>query len=306
MKNLLSVQGVNLPKPRVFGTSITNIPEHLSLQPKDEKASKGFSLENQLSFLLKAKDPDCLSDYNEDIAESMYENEGANKANFGYMQLQPDVTEKMREILLDWLVEVHWRFKLLPETLHLTVNLIDRYLEKTVILRNRLQLVGIAAMVVACKCEEVHPPELKDFAFVTDNTYSQKQIAHMEYRLLKALSFRASTVTSYRCLQVIVKQFGVEEMRVKVMAQYVVEACLMRYEMLKHKASLVAHAALCLSLRMISKDREWDKHKPKYKEQQLEPLMHDIVSLFQTADNQLRSLKHKYSQPEFLRIALNN
>ena len=47
-----------------------------------------------------------------------------------YMQRQDDINEKMRAILIDWIIEVHLKFKLLPETLFLTVNLIDRYLER--------------------------------------------------------------------------------------------------------------------------------------------------------------------------------
>jgi type III secretion system FlhB-like substrate exporter len=49
------------------------------------------------------------------------------------MEAQPDVNEKMRAILIDWLVEVHLKFKLVPETLYLTVSLIDKYLEKVVV-----------------------------------------------------------------------------------------------------------------------------------------------------------------------------
>jgi G2/mitotic-specific cyclin-B, other len=47
-----------------------------------------------------------------------------------YMTKQEDINEKMRSILIDWLVEVHLKFKLVPESLYLTVNLIDRYLER--------------------------------------------------------------------------------------------------------------------------------------------------------------------------------
>jgi hypothetical protein len=54
------------------------------------------------------------------------------------MTSQNDINEKMRAILVDWLIEVHYKFKLLPETLFLTINLIDRYLDKEVIHRTKL------------------------------------------------------------------------------------------------------------------------------------------------------------------------
>lgn len=72
----------------------------------------------------------------------------------------------MRAILIDWLVDVHLKFKLMAETLYLTVYLIDKYLESNPINRSKLQLVGVSAMFIACKIEEIYAPELKDFVYV--------------------------------------------------------------------------------------------------------------------------------------------
>jgi G2/mitotic-specific cyclin-B, other len=77
-----------------------------------------------------------------------------------FMDSQQDVNEKMRAILIDWLVEVHLKFKLVPETLYLTVNLIDRYLERVEVMRDKLQLVGVTAMLIASKYEEIYAPEV--------------------------------------------------------------------------------------------------------------------------------------------------
>ena len=92
------------------------------------------------------------------------------------MKQQVDINEKMRGILVDWIVEVHLRFKLLPETLFLTVNLIDRYLQKTQIMRTRLQLVAVGALLIASKYEEIYVPELRAFAYISDNAYTTKEI----------------------------------------------------------------------------------------------------------------------------------
>lgn len=105
------------------------------------------------------------------------------------MDFQEDVNEKMRAILVDWLVEVHLKFKLLPETLYLTVNLIDRYLCKEQVHRSKLQLVGVTAMLIASKYEEIYPPIVKDFVYITDNAYTKDEILDMERRILCALDF---------------------------------------------------------------------------------------------------------------------
>lgn len=82
------------------------------------------------------------------------------QVKYNYMDSQADINEKMRAILIDWLVEVHLKFKLVPETLYLTVNLIDRYLERVEVMRDKLQLVGVTAMLIASKYEEIYAPEV--------------------------------------------------------------------------------------------------------------------------------------------------
>jgi len=311
MSELLELQTnqptLNFPvsvKSRVFGTSITNLPNQLF--PESKKGNDNVIFNNTLKLPLpkfvNPEEKDCLMEYKEDIITNLYGRE--DRRYYGYMKIQLDVTERMREILLDWLVEVHWRFKLHPETLHLTANIIDKYLSKTVVLRNKLQLVGIAAMVIACKCEEVRPPELKDFVFITDSSFSGKEIIDMEYRLLKAVEFDLSGVTSYRFLQMIYNELGIEKVRVRLMAEYLIELCLLQYEMLKYKPSLITHAALSLAVRIVDRDKNWDKRNLKYKEQELKPLMKQMLILIQSTDNnELKAVKKKYSQQEFMCIA---
>ena len=112
-----------------------------------------------------------LRPYLSDIHRLYQETEGLKHASASYMSKQTDINAKMRAILIDWLVEVHLKFKLVAETLYLTVSLIDRFLEREQIPRNKLQLVGVTAMFVACKYEEVFPPACSDFVFVSDKLY---------------------------------------------------------------------------------------------------------------------------------------
>ena len=77
-----------------------------------------------------------------------------------YMESQPEINEGMRAILVDWLVDVHRKFELSLETLYLTFNIIDRFLAIKTVPRRELQLVGISAMLMASKYEEIWPPEV--------------------------------------------------------------------------------------------------------------------------------------------------
>jgi len=118
-----------------------------------------------------------------------------------YMALQIKIDETIRSTLVDWLIQIHYNFKLLPETLFLTINMIDRYMSKHQIAKREVQLVGISALLIVAKYEEIYPPLLKDFVFITDNTYTAEEILDMEKKILFSLDFDLSLCTSYRFLE---------------------------------------------------------------------------------------------------------
>lgn len=98
-----------------------------------------------------------------------------------YMNKQPDITHGMRAILIDWLVEVAEEFKLEPETLYLAVSITDRFLSCMSVVRSKLQLVGTAGAYLASKFEEIYPPEIGDFSYITDDTYSKVQVRPVHF-----------------------------------------------------------------------------------------------------------------------------
>ncbi len=92
------------------------------------------------------------------------------------MTKQVEINDKMRAILVDWLVEVHCKFKLRRETLYITITIIDKYLAQQLCSKAQLQLVGVSALLIACKYEEIYPPELKDFVYITDKAYTKEDV----------------------------------------------------------------------------------------------------------------------------------
>jgi hypothetical protein len=95
----------------------------------------------------------------------------------------------MRAVLVDWLIQVHLKFHLLQETLYLGIQIIDAYLNLHNVPKMQLQLVGVSAMFVACKYEEMYVPAIEDFVYMTDNTYTKSEIRQMEISILKTLDF---------------------------------------------------------------------------------------------------------------------
>ena len=209
------------------------------------------------------RDPQTCAEYACDIFEFLLATETENIALPGYMDRQEDINEKMRAILIDWLVEVHLKFKLVPESLYLTINLIDRYLEKEQVNRQKLQLVGVTAMLIACKYEEIYPPIVKDFVYITDNAYTKEEILDQERRMLQILDFNIQITSSYRFLERFTKVAKVDAL-IFNLSRYLLELSLVNYKFLKYSPSNLASSALYLSLKMTKHPNPWSEAMVKH------------------------------------------
>ena len=119
-----------------------------------------------------------------------------------YFEHQIKLTGLTREILIDWLVDVSMKFKLLSTTQFMSINLIDRYLAIEDISRDQLQLLGITALFIASKYEEIYPPHMREYVKVCDKaTYNQDQQLDMETKILMSLNFSLTDTTSLRYLE---------------------------------------------------------------------------------------------------------
>lgn len=158
-----------------------------SYMPKKEKAGhvqKNF-YESHSSKLLHqidnidvkdSENPQLLAEYVNDIYAYLFTLEKSFPIRESFLENQMDVTPKMRTVLLDWVNEVHNQFSLELETYHMTVSMIDRYLQSTTSTPRRyLQLVGVTTLFMASKYEELMPPEITDFVYVTGERLQARQ-----------------------------------------------------------------------------------------------------------------------------------
>ncbi|CAK1551955.1 unnamed protein product [Leptosia nina] len=183
-------------------------------------------------------------EYRQDIYNYMRQIEVKNRANPRYMNKQPDITHVMRSILIDWLVEVCDEYNQQSETLHLAVSYVDRFLSYMSVVRTKLQLVGTAATYIASKYEEVYPPEVSEFVYITDDTYTKKEVLRMEHLILKVLSFDLSTPTSLAFLSLHCIANGLPK-KIFHLAAYIAELSLLEADpYLKFKPSVIAASAL--------------------------------------------------------------
>jgi cyclin A len=150
--------------------------------------------------------PQMCASYAAEIYTNLMASELIRRPRSNYMEtLQKDITKGMRGILIDWLVEVSEEYKLVPDTLYLTVYLIDQFLSRKYIERQKLQLLGITSMLIASKYEEICAPRVEEFCFITDNTYKKAEVLKMECQVLNDLGFHLSVPTTKTFLRLLIQ-----------------------------------------------------------------------------------------------------
>ncbi|AMD20702.1 HDL042Cp [Eremothecium sinecaudum] len=141
---------------------------------------------------LEADDVTMCVEYTNDIFAHLLELEKTTTCEHNYVQdkqFPRYIRPSMRAILVDWLIEVHLKFQLLPEALYLAINIMDRYLSTNSVSLSRLQLVAITSLLIAAKFEEVNLPKLSNYAYITDNAYTTDEIKTAECHILNSLEF---------------------------------------------------------------------------------------------------------------------
>lgn len=158
--------------------------------------------------------------------------------------------------MIEWLVEVHMKFKLLPETLFLTVNIIDRFTQIQQVCRTDYQLLGVAAMLIAAKYEEIYAPEIGDFVYMTDNAYTRERILQMQSEVLQRLDFNVTVPCRFGYLERFVKLSHSDDL-VMNFARYITELSLMQVELHKWRPSQIAAAAIYVARKVLKRPEPW-------------------------------------------------
>jgi hypothetical protein len=211
----------------------------------------------------------------------------------------------MRAILVDWLVEIHIKFKMLPETLYLTVNLLDRFLEKVPISKQKLQLVGVTSLLIASKYQEIYPPELRDFVHVCDRAYTREEILEMEGDMLKTLQFNLTVPSSLTFLERFSRLANLDKKSL-FFTQYIIELALCDYMMLKYSPSVIAWGAIQLSAKVF-RHKNYDdlvsKHA-KQDENSVNLCCQELLLMLKGAEKgSLRTIKKKYGSVIMLEVS---
>lgn len=251
--------------------------------------------------------PQLCAEYVQDIYNYMRKLENEFHVSPTYMSQRTVINERMRAILVDWLVQVHLRFRLLQETLFTTISILDRFLSVYDCSKADLQLVGVSAMLLASKYEEMYAPEIGDFVYITDNTYSKAEIRKMEAKIFKTLNF---SVGKPLCLHFLRRNSKAGEVNATkhTLAKYFMELTLIDYSCVKFLPSEIAAASLYLAMK-VDGDFEWTptlEYYSSYSKSKLLPCARQISLLItKTLDGTAKQVAvyNKYSSSKFMSIS---
>ncbi|XP_037103417.1 G2/mitotic-specific cyclin-B2-like isoform X1 [Syngnathus acus] len=260
--------------------------------------------------------PLLCSGFVKDIYKYLHQLEVEQPIRGNYMQGY-EINARMRALLIDWMVQVHSTFNLLQETLYLSVAVLDRFLQVQPVSRQKLQLVGVTAMLVASKYEELSPPIVGDFAYITDSAFTNAQILEMEQLVLKTLNFqlgrplplhflRRASKLANRPWALVTTQCDTER---HMLAKYLMELTLIDYEMVHYRPSEIAAAALCLS-QLLLNGLPWSptqEHYSTYDEAHLKPIMQHMaknVVKVNGGKTKFKAVRNKYSSSKLMKISL--
>ncbi len=292
---------IQVERKQVGATSRAQFPNEMA---DTNRASYQFTGQLDNIDNRDMNDPLCVTEYVMDIYEHYHEKETSTSVKPIYMERQPHINERMRSILIDWLIEVHQKFKLVPETLYLTVNVIDRYLEKANVSRQKLQLLGVTALLLASKYEEIYPPEISDFIYICDSAYDKQQILSMEQTILKVLCYQMTIPSAHAFLVRFLKAAHADRKMVQLSC-YILDGTLQSYTLLHYLPSQLAAAAVLIARKVVGRNA-WSPTLLKYAgycEEDILPVARAIVAEKSSSTSDCRGVDKKYSSSRYGGIA---
>ncbi|KIN05064.1 hypothetical protein OIDMADRAFT_101886 [Oidiodendron maius Zn] len=252
----------------------------------------------------EAWDTSMVAEYGDEIFAYMRELEIKMLPNAHYMDNQAEIQWSMRSVLMDWLIQVHHRFSLLPETLFLCVNYIDRFLSSKIVSLGKLQLVGATAIFVAAKYEEINCPSVGEIVYMVDGGYTVDEILKAERFMLNMLQFELGWPGPMSFLRRISKADDYD-LETRTLAKYFLEVTIMDERFVGIPPSYIAAGAHCLS-RIMLKKGDWSPahvYYSGYTWTQLRPLVSMILECCQSPQKHHGAVYEKYTDRRYKRAS---
>ncbi|ANB12923.1 B-type cyclin CLB4 [Sugiyamaella lignohabitans] len=250
-------------------------------------------------------DISMVAEYGDDIFAYMRQLEVKMRPSPGYMDLQTEIQWSMRSVLVDWLVQVHHRFNLLPETLFLTINYMDRFLSIKVVSLSKFQLVGIVALFLAAKYEEINCPSVQEIVYMVENGFSADEILKAERYMIDLLDFNLGWPGPMSFLRRTSKADDYD-LETRTLAKYLLEISVMDERFVGALPSWIAATAHYLARLMLNRG-EWTSahvYFSGYTAVQLNPAVEVLLECCEHPLEHHKAIYEKYSDRKFKRASL--
>jgi G2/mitotic-specific cyclin 1/2 len=252
-------------------------------------------------------DPIMVSEYVNDIFIYLREKELTTKPDPEYIDnMNQELSWKMRTSLVDWIIQLHYAFKFCLETLYLTINIVDRFLSVRPVPSAHLPLVGIAALFIAAKYEEIIVPSVEQILKAANNCNTPEEVFIVERCILRELEFDLNYPSPLNFLRRISKADDYE-MFGRTLSKFFMELSLLNNEFLNYLPSKITAASMYLSRIMLDRP-EWTpnlRHYSGYHEDELKECVSLLIqSLASPPKKWNRSVIDKYALPKFGKVSL--
>ena len=218
-------------------------------KPKNEKEME-TKKESEREIISNSQHVD---EYIGDILENLIQEEKnmANLINPNYFEFQKEINQSMRSILIDWLIEVHDKLNFKQETLYITIYMIDSYLSKKRIEKRRFQLLGITALLIATKLNEIYFRKIGDYVLLTDNAYTIDDILEMEEEIAKTLSFNFLVPSPLSFFEIFSRITGISEDKDKCnLGEFLLQSFLLDFRSFNYSYSIIACASCFIVMKL--------------------------------------------------------
>lgn len=263
-----------------------------------------------LSDQLGVRDPQCLSEFSQDIYLNMRQQEEEHRVQpFDYLKsVQNEIKDTQRAFLIEWIIDVHRKFRLVPETLYVAQFIIDKYLSLKRIESKQLHLLGVTTLLISMKYEEIYPPDLRDLLHISENKFNKQQVTALEQDILQTMDFKVTSPSHFRFLQRFARlNQRVNDDEVFHLAQYILEISLLDASFLRFLPSQLAAASLILAAKRIKNFDCWSKEMEQFSGYSAGSLTEVVkeVKLFVVEINPkfISVLKYKFSKPQYNKVA---
>ena len=254
-----------LPQKRQATESSTNLVEKLRVPESSidntesyHKKSRLIDYEWQDLDEEDTDDPLMASEYVNEIFSYFYELETRMLPDPEYLtKPNTHLKPRMRSILVDWLVEMHLKFRLLPESLFLAINIMERFMSIETVQIDRLQLLATGSLFIAAKYEEVFSPLVKNYAYFTDGSYTEEEILQAEKYILTILNFDLNYPNPMNFLRRISKADDYD-VQSRTLGKYLLEITIVDYKFIGMRPSLCCALAMYLARLILGKVPIWN------------------------------------------------